>query len=182
MNKKRFIGFIFILISICIVVSNISITGAVIGNLTSNYLSLIAATFLIVGAALMVYETPQQRIEEIIKQYEAGQLDVIRVISELNRIVPIQGVKYRTGKQHTIIGDRNAYPIGLKSGRKAEELAMAAYLMAGKNNRLGIRQSNIEIDRGFSTKHYMKEFKKALENFKAIHAGDLEAVLGIPTA
>lgn len=56
MNKKRIAGFIFIFVAIAIIISNLSITGAVIGKAISNSLSLIAAIFLIVGIVLATYK------------------------------------------------------------------------------------------------------------------------------
>ncbi|MBU2496746.1 MAG: hypothetical protein KJ767_01660 [Nanoarchaeota archaeon] len=180
MNGKRITGFLFIILAIVITISNINITGAVTGTSTSNLLSLVALVFTIIGIVLLISEkTPEQKIEDIIEQYKDGQIDSVYAVAQINKIIPIQGVKYRTGKQHTILGERNAYPIDLKTGRKAEELAMTEYLMAAKNNPLGIMQSNIEIKKGLSTKHYMKEFKKTLERFKTSHSEDLETILGI---
>jgi len=52
MNKKRITGFAFIVLAIGITLSNISITGAVIGTSISNSLSLAAIVFLIIGLVL----------------------------------------------------------------------------------------------------------------------------------
>ena len=53
MSKKRVIGFILVIIAIAILISNVAITGAVIGTNTSNSLSLIAVILLVVGLILM---------------------------------------------------------------------------------------------------------------------------------
>jgi hypothetical protein len=183
MKPKKILGISFILLGVIISVSNLSITGAVIGSSLSNYFSFIALIFFIGGIGLLMADiriTGNQRIEEVINQYQVGSIDVIHAVSEINKIDPIQAVRYRTGKQHSIVGNLNAYTTGLKSGKAAEELAMTAYLLAGKNNPIGARNSNIEIAKGISTKHYMEGFKKVLGKFKENNKKDLLDILGIP--
>ncbi len=181
MGKKEVLGVLFIVISILISLSNLTLVGAVIGTGISNSLGIIAVAFFAVGAILIAREArdPRARIDNIVKKYVMGKIDVVHTAAKLNRIIPIQNVKYRTGKQHTLVGERNAYPIDLRKGRRAEELAILEYLLAVKNNPQGIRQNKIEIARGLSTKHYMKAFKQTLDRFKKNHAPALETLLGI---
>lgn len=180
MNKKRVLGFIFIVLAIVIVISNTNITGAVIGTSSSNILSLITLAFLVVGLVLMVYENKAGGIENIVNQFEQGDISSVYAGFELDKIINPQSIRYRTGKQHTWVGERNAYPISLKSGKKAKELAMMGYIIAGINNPKEASKSNIEIKKGVSTKDYMKGFQKALEKYKIAHLSELKS-LGIVT-
>lgn len=99
MNKKRLLGFGFISLAIIIVVSNTNITGAIIGTSTSNYLSLVALVFFIVGGFLIltgklenkvmgskVKEDPLlSSVAEHIGENQAVNRDVNHLIKELNK-------------------------------------------------------------------------------------------------
>jgi len=67
MNKKRITGFAFIVLAIGITLSNISITGAVIGTSISNSLSLAAIVFLIIGLVL-TFQRDRNYAQEILDQ------------------------------------------------------------------------------------------------------------------
>ncbi len=67
MKKKRFIGLAFIAISLIIIVSNASITGAVIGTSSSNSLSLVAIIFFVAGLVLMS-QRDRNYAQEILEQ------------------------------------------------------------------------------------------------------------------
>ena len=172
--------FLFILGILFVLDSNATITGAVIGTtVPSSFNILLGLITLIASFTLTKEKTTQERIEDIIRKYEHGELDAIHTANALNEIGTIQNVRYREGKQHTIVGARDAYPIPLKNGRKAEELAIAEYLLASKNNPRGTRQNNLEFRKGLSTKHYMEAFRKEIEKYKRTHRQELEAILGI---
>ena len=70
MNKKKITGFVFIVLAIGIIISNVSVTGAVIGTSTSNSLSLVATVFLLIGAMLLISE--RRKIESRIEQLVAS--------------------------------------------------------------------------------------------------------------
>ena len=166
MGKKRVVGILFIAVSILISLSNITLVGAVIGAPASNFLGIVALAFFVVGAVLVIYEEmPRKRIEDIVRKYERGKIDVINTAYLLNKTVPIQNVRYTERKQHSIVGERNASPIGLRAGSMAQELPIVEYLVSEQ--------------KGLSTKHYMKAFKKTVKNFKEAHKHDLASVLGI---
>tara|TARA_Y100000310_G_C20426027_1_gene689103 strand:- start:22 stop:639 length:618 start_codon:yes stop_codon:yes gene_type:complete len=67
-TKKRIIGISLIVLSIGIIISNVSITGAVIGTSISNSLSLIAIVFLFIGTMLLISErkTIESKIEQLV--------------------------------------------------------------------------------------------------------------------
>ena len=67
MNKKRITGYVFIVLAIGIILSNISITGAVIGTSISNSLSLVAVVFLIVGF-ILTFQRDRNYAQEILDQ------------------------------------------------------------------------------------------------------------------
>ncbi len=161
--------------------SQSGMTGNVVSDRVSAVSSIFGLVFIIGGLGLMIYEerSPKQKIEDIVKQYESGQIDSVHTVAELNKVVQIQNVRYKTGKQHSLVGKRDAYPLKLKRGREAEELAIVEYLLAVKNNPQGIRNNRIEIRKGLSTKHYMEKFQKIIGEFKQIHAKELETILEI---
>jgi hypothetical protein len=67
MNKKRITGFVFIVLAIGITISNISITGAVIGVTISNSLSLVSIILLVVGLILVTHQD-RNYAQEILNQ------------------------------------------------------------------------------------------------------------------
>ena len=172
--------FLFSLGILFILDSNATITGAVIGTTVSSSLNILLGLIALIASFTLTKEkTTQERIEDIIKEYEHGELDAIHTANALNEIVAIQNIRYREGKQHTILGEKHAYPLPKKNGIKAEELAMAEYLLASKNNPRGTRQNNLEFRKGLSTKHYAEAFRREIEKYKMAHRQELEAILGI---
>lgn len=69
MKNKRFIGIFLIAVSLIILVSNVSITGAVIGAQISTSISFVALAFFLVGTLLFISERRQieSRIETLAK-------------------------------------------------------------------------------------------------------------------
>lgn len=84
MNRK-ILGIIFIFVAILIIISNLSISGAVIGVSLSNYLSLVALVFFLIGAILLISE--RRQIEGHIEQLVASGVsrDKINSIQEIIR-------------------------------------------------------------------------------------------------
>lgn len=65
MNKKRVFGFAFIILSVATAISNIRITGAIIGIQNTNSLSLMAISFLLTGIMFLVND---KRLDNKIKK------------------------------------------------------------------------------------------------------------------
>lgn len=57
MNKKRILGIALIILSSAVIISNINITGAVIGSPLLISLNLIAVALFIIGIILTIYES-----------------------------------------------------------------------------------------------------------------------------
>ena len=97
--KKKSLGFIFILLSVVIIISNAKITGAIIGNSLSNSLSFIAVILFGVGVFLIITERLENgvvssrvktdplltRVAEEVGKREAISRDVNHLITELNK-------------------------------------------------------------------------------------------------
>jgi hypothetical protein len=65
MNGKRFIGFVFVLAGILAAMSRIVLTGAVIGETRSSFVSIIGALVTILGILLvMASREDAKRLEE----------------------------------------------------------------------------------------------------------------------
>jgi len=154
-------------------------TGAVIGlvSVSHSFLGIISLLFGVLFLALV--DDKKKRIEDIVKSYESGDISEIEAVKELNEIVQIKNVRYREEKQHSLVGERDIYSVHLKSGKKAENLALVEYLVAGKNNPSGARFSNLEFRKGLSTKHYMVAFRKLVLEYKKEHKKELEDILGV---
>lgn len=174
MSKQRALGLIFVILgALCF---DGDITGAVIGaSAGSGSIGIILA---LAGILLLAFESHKAVVKEIVKKYEEGEINLIEATTELDKAVGgIQNVKYITNMKHSISGKRDSYSIELKQGKRAEDLAVAEYLLAVKNNPRGIRQNSIEISKGVSTKHYAGGFRELLEKFKRKHKEELEAIL-----
>lgn len=174
MSKQRALGLIFVILgALCF---DGDITGAVIGVSAASGSAGIILT--IIGILLLAFESHRAMVKEIVKKYEEGEINLIEATTELNKAVGgIQNVKYVTSVKHSISGKRDSYPIELKQGKKAEDLAVAEYLLAVKNNPRGVRQNSIEISREVSTKHHASGFRERLETFKKRHKEELEVIL-----
>lgn len=182
LKKRRILSIALILLGWLLLKPSISPTGFVIGTTIISY-SFIGTILFLIGIILLLTEKedPKEQIEEIIRKYGQGKIDAIHAAAELDEVVEIQNVKYRTGKQHAIVGERNIYalPESMRHGRKAEELAIVEYLIAIRNNPQGSKQNNLEFKKGLSTKHYMKELIKIIKEFRYMHDSELEEILGI---
>ncbi|MFH1311144.1 MAG: hypothetical protein ABIH65_01930 [Nanoarchaeota archaeon] len=181
MKKQKILGVIFLSVSILTFIINISITGAVIGATFPISLNLIALVFFIGGLILILYDSRNNRekIREIIEQYKTGNISPVETVKEINEVSEIQQIKFKTGLQHSIYGERDSYPIPLKNGKKAEELAILEYLVAIRNHPEQRKENELHIGKGLSTKHYSEGIKKMIESIKGKYAKDLQAKLGI---
>ena len=54
MNKERVLGIELIIVSILVIISNLTITGAVVGTTTQTSVSLVAIVAFIVGAFIIL--------------------------------------------------------------------------------------------------------------------------------
>jgi len=175
---KKFIGaFLFLVGVIMLSASQSGITGNIISDRTGAVGSILSLVLIVGGLVVMVKGDEYLALNDITRRYELGEIDAVRAGYLINEIIPIQNVKFRTGKQHSIVGADNTYPISLKEGDKAIELAIMGYLLALENNPKGSRNNNIEISRKASTKHHMNGFLKLLNSFKSSNAEDLEGIL-----
>lgn len=174
MSKQRALGLIFVILgALCF---DGDITGAVIGVSTGS--GGIGVILSLAGILLLAFESHKGMVKEIIEKYEKGEINLIVATTELDKAVGgIQNVKYITNTKHSISGKRDSYSIDLKQGKKAEDLAVAEYLLAVKNNPKGVRQNSIEISREVSTKHHAAGFRERLEAFKRRHKEELEVIL-----
>ncbi len=178
MQKRGYIGIGLIVLGLAVFFAEpLGITGAVIGleDAREVWFYLIG-TLMIVGGLILQARTPREDIGEIVNRLAKGQISPIRAAAEMNRIVPIYNVRYKTGKQHSLVSARDAYPVALKEGDEAEQLAMTEYIFGVGNNPHGVRGSNLEFRKGVSTKHYMKAFQAALERFRVENAEELREV------
>lgn len=120
-----------------------------------------------------------EKIQEIVTKYQAKEIDPIEAVIDINNIISIHSVKFKEGFQHTILGERDSYPIPLKEGKRAEELAILEYIVAVRNHPEQRRINELHIAKGLSTKHYSEGIKKLIESIKGKYAKDLQARLGI---
>lgn len=91
LNQKRILGFSLIVIAIVTIISNVSVTGAVIGTSISNSLNLIAVVLFIIG---IILTTSKDR------NYAQEILDQRRYVddtSELKRIARQMGYTLEEG-------------------------------------------------------------------------------------
>ena len=180
MKKQKLLALLLLSISIILSVFNSNITGAVIG-ISPSYVSLAAMIFFIAGLIFTFYDSRSNRekIQEIVTRYKAKEIDSIEAVIDINNIIPIQSVKFKTGLQHTISGERDNYPIPLKNGKEAEELAILEYIVAVRNHPEQRGSNELHLAKGLSTKHYSEGIKRLIESIKGKYAKDLQARLGI---
>ena len=115
MKKKQFLGLVFVVISLIVLISNFSITGAVIGTSSSNSLSLIAVIFLVVGLAL-VSQRERNYAQEILEQRR--YVDDTR---KLKKIARKMGYSLMEGyKEGTRVYNRNEVLTVIPNHRKIE--------------------------------------------------------------
>ncbi len=106
MNKKRFFGIAFIILSFLIVLFNVSLTGAVIGTSFSNISSLVAVIFFIVGILLI----KGSKLENLAKKImDSGA--VITDPKKLKKIAIKMGYEGRNVKEGYQILDENKKPL-----------------------------------------------------------------------
>ncbi len=181
MDKKRLLGFGFIGLAFVVTIYNLTITGAVIGNTLSNFMGFVTLVFFIGGLILTFYysKSNREKIKELIEKYETGNITSVDAVNEINKIDSIQLVKFKYGLEHSVYGEKGCYPIPLKKGKEAEELAILEYLVAIKNHPEQRRKNELHLAKGFSTKHYSEGIKRLIESIKRKYAKDLEAKLGI---
>lgn len=182
MKKKRLLGIGFVGISFVLAVNNLTITGAVIGNSLSNFFGFIALVFFVVGSILILvsseYADDKEKIKRVIGQYESGEISPVEAVREINVISPISFVKFKYGLEHSICGERYSYPISVKDGKKAEELAIVEYIVAVRNRPELWRKNELHLGKGVSTKHYPEKLNKLVEYIKRKYSLDLESKLG----
>ena len=180
MKKQKLLALLSFFVSIAVSIFNAGITGAAIG-ISSSYVSLAAMIFFIFGLILTFYDSRsgKERIYEIIQNYQAGEISPVETVREINEVSPIQLVKFKSGLQHTIAGERDSYPIPLKKGKEAEELAILEYIVAVKNHPEQRRKNELHLAKGLSTKHYSEGIQRLIESIKGKYAKDLQAKLGI---
>lgn len=86
MNKKKWFGILLIVCSLVIAILNNTITGAVIGNTTKNYLSLISLGMFFIGILLFLTKDLEKSIQEAIER-GVPQEDAKRIFKESNEKV-----------------------------------------------------------------------------------------------
>ena len=180
MRKQKIFALFCFVISIIFSIFNANITGAAIG-IRSSSISLAALVFFMFGLIFTFYDSrsDREKIKELVEQYETGKISPIEAIININGITPISSVKFKSGLQHTIVGERDSFSIPLRKGKKAEELAILEYLVAIRNHTEIRRDNELHFDKGVSTKHYSEGIKKLIENVKRKYAPDLQTKLGI---
>lgn len=97
------------------------ITGNVILNEVPGYsFGLFAFVLFAVGTFLVGHETNvENKFDRILQEYQKGKSNAIETANELNEVIPIQNVKYATGKKHTLFGKVNAYTLPIRKGKKS---------------------------------------------------------------
>jgi|TARA_Y100000310_G_C20586980_1_gene765940 hypothetical protein len=137
MKPKKILGISFILLGVIISVSNLSITGAVIGSSLSNYFSFLAIAFLLVGVLLMmasrdrnyaqeildrgVYENRTRKLKKIARkmgyELEGGHKEGTRVYNDetVLTVIPHGKEVHGTGTQKSIL---EALATGISSFRR----------------------------------------------------------------
>lgn len=133
MNKKRIIGFVFIVLAIGITLSNVSITGAVVGTSISNSFSLVAVIFLIFGF-ILTFQRDRNYAQEILD--EGKYVDDTR---ELKKIARIMGYTLMEGyKEGTRVYNRNevltVIPNHRKIGGKGTAKSILEALATGESS------------------------------------------------
>ncbi len=115
MRKKRFIGLILIVMSLIILVSNVKITGAVIGAPISTSINFIAITLLVVGL-ILTSQRERNYAQEILEQRR--YVDDTR---ELKKIARKMGYSLIEGyKEGTKIYNENEVLTVIPNHRKIE--------------------------------------------------------------
>lgn len=176
MNRGTEWGLALIFLSLVLTLLNPNITGnATLEDVPTHSINIFVFVMFVMGSFLTAQTLDKQnRINDIVIGYNKGDYGPVKAAEELNNIIEVRGVDYTTGKKHSLRGLWNKYTLPLKKGKKAEELALAEYILAQKNNPSGIRDNSIEIKKGVSTKHYMKGIKNRLDAFIDKYAGQLE--------
>ena len=115
MRKERFLGLFFVVISLLILISDVSITSAVIGTTSSNSLSLIAIVFLAIGL-ILISQRERNYAREILEQRR--YVDDTR---ELKKIARKMGYSLMEGyKEGTRVYNGNEVLTVISNHRKIE--------------------------------------------------------------
>jgi|TARA_Y100000031_G_C8140395_1_gene347293 hypothetical protein len=97
MNKKQISGIISIIASFLIVTLNINITGAVIGSSLSNYLSILAIAFFVVGIGLFITSRDRNYAQEYLdKRKYVSSTRILKSIARKMGYNLIEGFKEGT--------------------------------------------------------------------------------------
>ncbi len=166
-RTKGVIAFLLFLASVGLFWGSFSITGAFIGPASSQGLNVLALVVFTSSLILLIYnrQDKKDRLAEIIRMYEKGEIDPLEAAYQINTVVPIREVRFKPGKEHTVYGNDDAYPIPIKNGGPAEELAFAEYFLAQHNN--PGTHSQFHLGKGASTKHHKAGFLALLEKERA---------------
>jgi len=135
MEKKRILGFVFIILSIGITISNITTTGAVIGTSLSNYFSIVAIVLLIVGI-ILISSRDRNYAQEILdnKRYVDKEKEIKSIAKKMGYYIEEahrEGTKVYNEKGGDIITVIPHHRRGIKKGTSRNILEALA---SGESN------------------------------------------------
>lgn len=107
MDLKKSLGIIFIFLSIIISVSNLNLTGAIIGSSLSNSFSFIAAAFLVVGVLLIMAGRKDYNSRELMKIARKSGYEIKTGYKEGTRV-------YNDGKVLSVIPNHRKISLGVQ--------------------------------------------------------------------
>jgi hypothetical protein len=110
MNKKRFAGFVLILIGVLLSLSRIALTGAVIGAPKTALLDFTTATITIVGIVMILAAEGESGLEKRIRRLSQEIKETIRSgkigsYNELEGYARRLGCRFEEGKEHILVYD-----------------------------------------------------------------------------
>jgi len=177
------LGVFLIIVSGIISLSNIVITGAVVGNLGENYISIISVLIFLTGSFFILESGRfwnKYKVGLVIKEYESGELNPVQAALKINdKLFPsgikISGVDYRGGRRETIRTEEEYIPINLQDEENAKNLTIAFYEIALINDRNNIRNCEIHLSRQASSKHHKAGLLKIIDKFEEKYREELVA-------
>ena len=167
MHKKEiFLALPLFLSAMIFFMASPAITGAFIGSLEGATSNLLGVILFSCSVILLIHANfdKKGRLEEVVEEFQKGNINPIEAARQIDNIVSIQAVKFKPGFEHSVQTREGTYPIHLKEGELAVELAFAEYFLANKNNPAG--HSQFHIGKNGSTKHHKKGFEKESDHFR----------------
>ena len=172
----RILGIILLLIGIVLLLNSIpTIIGFVIfGNVSKQVGSILGIAF-VVGGLMLLMSSKRDKMEKLEKKlveeestkgkiklieqaYQQRVLNSKELADELNDIVPLKGMTYKTDKQFTVESeDEERYSL---STRNDPKLAYAVRDIIRDNSDIYLRNCELHISKTESTKHHKKGLRK----------------------